>query len=378
MASLIARDVLLNKHLYTRLRNGTSTSTPVYVYGQDQFSFTGGGKGDLIHTVPFSFTKRRKSLEGAIIYTKPSYLPASNDGWVSSREGCFLNYLGYPQLVSAHFPEVFNFGSLYNRALERFYEKVDSGSNLNLAVDVAEYKQLRRMVPSALKAAGEVLNLANRCKSMPGGLASAWLGYQYGWRPLLSTIFGLAEFARSSARDGIKVVASQHDRITRQASAYLGTRFDIDLNVSRVCKVGGVYDVRDPLLHDASRLSTLNPALLAWELLPYSFVVDWFIDIGGYLQLAEKSFGAGLQFRHGFRVDSFKGRLINVSPKGPQPGGDSNIAFWEIQGLEEVSYLSRTVLSSFPVPQLPSFEPDLGSARLLSAAALLQTIFFRR
>ena len=30
-------------------------------------------------------------------------------------------------------------------------------------------------------------------------------------------------------------------------------------------------------------LSLDNPAVLAWEALPYSFVVDWFIPIGDYL-----------------------------------------------------------------------------------------------
>lgn len=42
--------------------------------------------------------------------------------------------------------------------------------------------------------------------------------------------------------------------------------------------------VSDPSVVTAGELGLTNPALVAWELVPYSFVVDWFLPIGDWLQ----------------------------------------------------------------------------------------------
>lgn len=42
-------------------------------------------------------------------------------------------------------------------------------------------------------------------------------------------------------------------------------------------------EVADPNARLASQLGFVNPAVVAWELVPFSFVVDWFVNVGDVL-----------------------------------------------------------------------------------------------
>lgn len=375
-SSMISRNTVPKNKLVTQSQDGTETSTDVLVGDFNSFSFSGGGRGDKLHNVPFSFRKRRHALEGYEMY---QYAPGVVTSPKSARlkYGDFRNHYGYPQLVAPHYPDLFNFDSLYRKALEKFYKKVKD-SDVDIAIDVAEWRQLVRMVPNTLRAASQVVNIANRCRSLPGGLANSWLGYQYGWRPLLKTIYNIAHQSVVVHGKPIHVRSAARDKIKDQRRNAFGTFFNANMEASKVCKLGGCFTVTNPRLFEASRLATLNPVGLAWELLPYSFVVDWFFDIGNYLKCLEASFGAGLQFQHGYRVDSFKASLSNSSIPGPYPMGAGMSKLIVINGRDSVSYLNRQTLTSWPRPLLPTFKPELGSQRLLSAASLLQQYFFQK
>lgn len=44
------------------------------------------------------------------------------------------------------------------------------------------------------------------------------------------------------------------------------------------------YTVENPLYRILSSVGLLNPAAIAWELVPLSFVFDWFYNIGDFLE----------------------------------------------------------------------------------------------
>jgi hypothetical protein len=47
----------------------------------------------------------------------------------------------------------------------------------------------------------------------------------------------------------------------------------------------------NPNLALASALGLANPVAIAWELIPFSFVVDRFVDVGSYLNSYSETFG---------------------------------------------------------------------------------------
>jgi hypothetical protein len=119
-----------------------------------------------------------------------------------------------------------------------------------------------------------------------------------------------------------------------------------------------------------SNFTSLNPVSIAWELTPYSFVVDWFIDVGGYLRNLETACTHGSTFVNGFYTEGYR---LDVSCQsfGSYTDGSNYIHTQDLKGSTVITKGRRTTLGSYPLPRIPQFKMDLGASRLLNAAALL-------
>lgn len=51
------------------------------------------------------------------------------------------------------------------------------------------------------------------------------------------------------------------------------------------------YVIRDASLKTLAQVGITNPAATVWELIPYSFVFDWIIPVGGYLESLDALIG---------------------------------------------------------------------------------------
>ena len=126
---------------------------------------------------------------------------------------------------------------------------------------------------------------------------------------------------------------------------------------------------------DYGRWTSLNPINIAWELIPYSFVVDWFLNIGGYLRNAETALLYGAVFRGGYVSASSKleGPLefLQSYTSGFPPLPYSKEYLTSAHGYAKLTGFNRSILGSYPFPTPPSFKANLGSGQLLNAAALL-------
>lgn len=281
----------------------------------------------------------------------------------------------------------FSDANLYNRCLDGIYRNVQQGSQLNIAVDLAEAHELARLHTGITDAVFGVIDFARKARkkalveggrSLVKGLSSAWLSYQYGWRPLLSTIHGLAHHART--KYGIHTIrsrASQESSWVAFTSDDWMKRCDLygDSSIRYECKVH--YTVDDDSTLSVKRVTSLDPTRLAWELLPYSFVVDWFWDIGGFLEALEARRTSGLSFHNGYLT---KTQLHKIRGSWTDPGGptypigysqEEYTANFNLSQQVSHSVLDREVLTTFPYPRLPSLTTDLGSGQLKNGAALL-------
>jgi hypothetical protein len=171
------------------------------------------------------------------------------------------------------------------------------------------------------------------------------------------------------------------DEYRANTSALYGGLYPIQIrksgNIIRQVEYKVVCRVSNQSAFDLARITSLNPVSIAWELVPFSFVFDWFWDVGGYLSLQEAAWGRGLTFVRGYKTVTY---VHDITALCVQDKTNVGSGYWScyFKGSDYRAWKQRTVLGSFPRPSLPKLEVKLGVQRLLSAASLLRTVILGR
>jgi hypothetical protein len=189
-------------------------------------------------------------------------------------------------------------------------------------------------------------------------ISGMWLEIQYGWRPLLQDAY--------AAHDAL-VKLTAPPRVTR-----------VRVSVSRSWKdfVSDTYFAHYTIKTQTSRsiiaelteemsaprsLGLLNPASIAWELVPFSFVADWFIPIGTYLD--SYSVLPGLHGRF----------LQTIKTTSSCEGYGKKLPYLGASVSNRTTDLTRTVESAItvPFPRFDNLENVISAGRVKNAIALL-------
>lgn len=130
--------------------------------------------------------------------------------------------------------------------------------------------------------------------SLTKWVASAWLELQFGWKPLLQDVYNLMEVTTDRMNGEYfptLTLRGKGPTLTLRKDSY--TEYDINTgsgmdDTVRNCTVRADASITalfrvDSSLTIANALGLDNPAAIAWELVPFSFVIDWFLPIGRYL-----------------------------------------------------------------------------------------------
>jgi hypothetical protein len=207
-------------------------------------------------------------------------------------------------------------------------------------------------------------------------VANGWLELQYGWRPLLQDIYGSAELIAQKnireVRSISSVSASKHYRDTMYKGGNSSNAryfFDID---RRVKIKYTVYYSTPSESHTLAQVGITNPAYIAWELTPWSFVVDWAIPIGNYINSLDGT--KGLTFEKGCRTFFQKITVFGKAVSETRPDGITTYTFYDAGDYLKVE-CTRTAISSFPRTSLPSFKNPFGTEHVANLLALLRTSF---
>lgn len=304
------------------------------------------------------------------------------------------------------FSEMVNGDDVERRARKKVLDKLRD-SSVNLAQAFAERRQtagliaksVNRLASAALairrgnlKHAARLFSNDGKPSSLwkdipphPKNLANHWLEFQYGWKPLLSDIYGSAELLAKTFNSQRPLIVrsrvSENYVLPFKVLAGRGTNNGL---AELRCLSSGqnrhsyVIQFREDEAFLARMASTgiTNPLALAWELLPYSFVVDWFIPVGDYLNNLTATNGLTFVRGSSTSVMHWTHSASWVTVRRADPGIEWGVS---ADGPHKREYFAktRTVLSSFPTPPLPTLEPFLGVTRTLSGIALLTQLFGR-
>lgn len=119
------------------------------------------------------------------------------------------------------------------------------------------------------------------------------------------------------------------------------------------------YEIEDPNVAWASSLGLLNPAVLAWESVPFSFVIDWFLPVGNFLQ--SLSTPLGVKFLSGTQTSVAEGTGKCIRR------GDVSDSFQFI----DYRVYDRDVLTTFPLAW-PFIKSPFSTTHVLDSLALLR------
>lgn len=114
-----------------------------------------------------------------------------------------------------------------------------------------------------------------------------WLEHWFGWAPLFGDISDAVSILggdppplKVSARS---VKRFQGRNVQRTNSPPNDRTVTDDYNGSITAKHWAVVRVTNPNLFLANQLGLVNVAAIAWESVPFSFIADWFSDIGTFI-----------------------------------------------------------------------------------------------
>lgn len=199
--------------------------------------------------------------------------------------------------------------NLNNEVKQKVLDRIKD-SDVNIAVTWAEREQAISMLGSSLARLGKAYNLAKSgnfsgaAAALSGGhpsqslrrsIANSWLELQYGWLPLMSDIYGACKTLQKQMTHREYVVVSARSKIQDAVSFVTplsgGYQDFTSADALYEASVRVKMKSSSMFLKTAAEVGLTNPALVAWELVPFSFVVDWAVPIGRFLSQFDASLG---------------------------------------------------------------------------------------
>lgn len=116
--------------------------------------------------------------------------------------------------------------------------------------------------------------------------SKAWLEYRYGWRTLFYDLIAISDaidnlqstrsrFSEKAGKDLSRTSVTSYKRI--HSGGKFNTFWQRQETIEGSARANVIADIHPP----SFRFSAVNTA---WELIPFSFIVDWFMDVGAYLE----------------------------------------------------------------------------------------------
>lgn len=234
-----------------------------------------------------------KDVYGNVIYDIP--------GWTGNLSDSIYQFkMNEP---SATFGPIWadKIAGLENAVIVKALGKI-ADAKVNIPVALAEAKKTSdliydtaRRIDRAYRAfrKGRVGDMARELNITPKRVHKTWLEYKYGWMPLLMDVKGSAEFfAQQNVVRPLRFVVTAKEKVAMTISDNItyvpwgGLPTDVayeqfDALIEMKAKIW--CELSSPHLTELQQLGLTNPALVAWELVPFSFVFDWFVSVGDWL-----------------------------------------------------------------------------------------------
>jgi hypothetical protein len=167
----------------------------------------------------------------------------------------------------------------------------------DILTDIAEIGQTIRMIRdplSAVRGLTSAINSTKRSTSAKFGAAGQtardlWLQYRYGIRPAVKSVNGIIEAMTKQRGKRRQTYRGKYNLFKNDSVASVGgnwsTQFPIlDNSSDEVIIRAGILMEEAVEISTSLGLDASGMLAVPWEIVPFSFVADWFINVGDFLQ----------------------------------------------------------------------------------------------
>jgi hypothetical protein len=211
----------------------------------------------------------------------------------------------------------------------------------------------------------------------------AWLELQYGVKPLLNDVYGAVDKLNKLERDPngyffiTKKSFEENDNRVREDMNWChlngldAHRLAVNYAAEERAHCSLVYRLKNPLTRELANLGITNPLSTAYELTTLSFVLDWALPVGDYLNLLDADFGWEFLTGSSTLTQRVTGNGLYFKNSGNYSvdGDTTQIRFNNFS-------MFREVHTSSPWPVFPTLKNPLSNTtRTTSALALLAKVF---
>lgn len=289
-------------------------------------------------------------------------------------------------------------------AVKSFYSKLaQTQASFKGAVFTGELKESLQMIRnparSLRKGVSDYLDHLKKNgprkakRDRPKFVRDSWLEYSFGWRPLVKDIEDAATafYTSGLTKPIFKMVSSRGSEGSQPKQSPLASysagigglylQFHTETTSRAMVRYYGIYrssgDGPSRFSYYGFNLYEFVPTL--WELIPYSFLVDYFTNIGDILTAwSYRNIGCDWAAKG---VYIFNRSEINDAKIILLPGSSYKLVrLWGVPGSSSAEYASRVRSPSVSIP-LPSFRlqvPDMGTKWINIAVLSTQLSSTRR
>lgn len=219
------------------------------------------------------------------------------------------------------------------------------------------------------------------------------LAYQFGIKPLLDDLVNTIKYASRLDADVKKKRNAEPTRVSRTATLPLlfddSPETDFTINGVKCFETtykgtmlgsptiryvlvtkpdAGYYSNAFALLSTLAQRFSSSPASFAWEKVPFSFVVDWFVDLRGACRAIDGLLGVKplniVSFTRSYSYELFS----SCSQLGKTPCGGQAL-YDDLAGTVRFKHYERSVVTDEPT--WPVWKPHFGKTQAAETAALI-------
>jgi len=274
------------------------------------------------------------------------------------------------------------------KAIQKLYSKVKN-QNVNLLNALGERAQtiklLKDLVTRLVKAllALKRLNLLGAAMALLPDISNSksitndFLLLQYGIRPLIDDINGLIDHLNKweTLQFDVKVSSTGVlEPFYESTEFYNGVRATCKKTTLGKCTVTYKARVRvkDNFNRNLTRLGLTNLNATAWELIPFSFLIDWIIPVGEYLNSTDAF--DDLEIVYCSKTVFYKENMIFDRQFGGRDSQGYNWGYGASQCVVQKVKVIREILTNPPALPFPAVKSPFSREHFYNLAALINSL----